>query len=172
MSSIAAWKILEEMTLKLRKKGVEIPANIINDLRSAKSMMEISTAEKSSGDFMEKIQDCLDTVEAYLVTKAQETFGEKAADDFLRQLEESSCSTCQTCQPNKKNENKFVAGVPRDQKWIRVEPIEGLSPEKLVEMAGEQNLSVIAQQDGKLVVYGQPVDLKVFVKKMTTQTAK
>jgi hypothetical protein len=170
MSSMATWKILEDMTLKLRRKGVEIPANIINDLRSAKSMLEISTAEKGSGDFLAKIQECTDNVEAFLTAQVEKTFGVKAADDFLKQLEDSSCPTCQTGQPTRKTENKFVSGVPRDQKWIRVEPIDGLSDEKLRQMAQEQNLSVSPQEDGKLVVYGKPEDIKAFVKKMIIQT--
>jgi hypothetical protein len=169
MSSMATWKILEDMTLKLRRKGVEIPPNVINDLRSAKSMLEISPSEKGSGDFLAKIQECTDNLEAFLTTQVEKTFGVKAADDFLRQLEDSSCSTCQTCQPTKKTENKFVSGVPRDQKWIRVEPIDSLSAEKLRQMAHEHNLSVSPQEDGKLVVYGKPEDIKAFVKEMISK---
>jgi hypothetical protein len=172
MSSMATWKILEDMTLKLRKKGVEIPPNIINDLRLAKSMLEISPAEKGSGDFLQKIQECIDNVESYLTLEVQKTFGAKRADDFLRQLEETSCPTCQTCQPNQKKENTFISGVPRDQKWIRVEPISGLSTEKLTQIACQKNLSIKPQVDGKLVVYGKPEDIKAFVKEMTAQQPK
>jgi hypothetical protein len=172
MSNLATWKILEDMTLKLRRKGIETPANIINDLRSAKSMLEIST-EKDSGEFLGKIQECLDNVQAYLTGQIEKTFGAQAADDFLRQLEEATTQTCQSCQPKQANhKDTFIYGVPRDQKWIRVEPIEGLSAEKLTQIACQKNLSIKPQQDGKLVVYGTPKDLKDFVKEMTIQQPK
>jgi hypothetical protein len=168
MSTAATWKILEDITIALQKKGVETPRNIINDLRSAKSMMEISQSEKGSGESMQKIQECFDSVEAYVIGKSQEVFGTEYTDALLRRLEESNCFSCQTCQPKKDVENKFIAGVPRDQKWVRVEPIKNLSSEKLRQLAFEQGLSVTAQADGKLLVYGKIEDIKVFVKKMTS----
>jgi hypothetical protein len=62
MSNVATWKILEDMTITLTKKGVEIPANIMVDLRAAKCMMEISPSEKGSGESLAKSQECLDIV--------------------------------------------------------------------------------------------------------------
>ena len=36
MGYAAVWKFLEEIIIELRKKGVETPAAVMNDLKSAK----------------------------------------------------------------------------------------------------------------------------------------
>jgi hypothetical protein len=80
-------------------------------------------------------------------------------------------ANCETCEENTE-ESRFVAGVPRDQKWIRVEPLASLPVEKLKQLARETNLSISIQEDGRMLVYGKAEDLKEFVKKMTTETNK
>jgi hypothetical protein len=76
------------------------------------------------------------------------------------------------CEAEEREEPKFVSGVPRDQKWIRVEPIATLPLEKLKQLAEKQNLASRLQEDGRLLVYGKAEDIKAFVKEMTEQTAK
>ena len=164
--NMASWKLLEDMMLKLKKKGIAIPVNIMEDLRAAKSMIKLSCMENSQGDAMQKAEEYTANVEAYLVTEAQKTMGSEVVDQWLRSLEEANA---EICEEPKKEESKFVTGVPRDQKWVRVEPIENLSTERIRQIAKEQNLQADPQEDGRLVVYGQPSDIKEFVKKMSLE---
>jgi tRNA U34 2-thiouridine synthase MnmA/TrmU len=83
-------------------------------------------------------------------------------------LDEAHFEVCE----EKTQENKFVTGVPRDQKWVRVEPSGNLTSERIKQIAKENNLSVNPQKDGRLLVFGQPVGIKDFVKKMTAETTK
>jgi hypothetical protein len=89
-------------------------------------------------------------------------------DLWLGRLEEANAEICEEA----KADDKFVTGVPRDQKWVRVEPIKNLSTERIQQIAKEQNLQVDKQKDGRLVVYGQPDGIKEFLKKMTAEAAK
>ena len=166
--NMATWKLLEDMMIELKKKGVNIPPNVIEELRSAKSMIKLSCMKESQGEATQKAEEILGTVEAYLITEAQTTLGSETVDKWLRRLEEASIETCE--EPEK--ENQFVVGVPRDQKWIRVEPINSLTCERLQQLAGEVNLSVNKQNDGRLIVYGKQEDIKEFVKRMTTEATK
>jgi hypothetical protein len=171
----AVWKILEEIIIELRKKGLATPQKVLNDLKSAKVFMKIMDAsEKDRGETAPKIEQYLGSVEAYLITEAQKTFPPARIDEWLRRLEEASCVTCVTCGvPTEKNEKaKFITGLPRDQKWIRVEPLSILPAEKLKQLAKETNLSFREETDGHLTVYGTSENIRVFVKKMTEQTAK
>jgi hypothetical protein len=173
----AAWKILEEIVIELRKKGVATPQNVMNDLKSAKVLMKIMDAsDKDRGETAPKIEQYLGSVEAYLVTEAQKVFAPARIDAWLRRLEAASCDTCQTCgverEVKEKAEVKFITGVPRDQKWIRVEPLASLPLEKLRELAEKQQLSSRLEGDGRLLVYGRAEDIREFVKKMTEQAAK
>ncbi|MCX6644331.1 MAG: DUF2096 family protein [Candidatus Bathyarchaeota archaeon] len=168
MGYTATWRILEDIIIELRKKGVTIPPNIMTDLKSAKLMINISQAEGSTGEATQKVEEYLANVEGYLITEAEKTFGSERVDEWLRRLEAAICEVCEV----KEEEDKFILGVPRDQKWIRVEPIGNLTSERLQQIAKESNLSVSPQKDGRLVVYGQPEDIKEFLKKMTAEAIK
>jgi hypothetical protein len=166
--NMAYWKILEEMTIELKKKDVAIPENILGDLRSAKSMIKLHCTQAiGAGDVIQKAEELTANVEAYLVTEGQKLLGSEKIDLWLRRLEEANAEVCE--EPTA--ENKFVTGVPRDQKWVRVEPIETLTKERVLQMAKEQKLMVKSQNDGRLVVYGQNEDIKIFLKKMTSEAS-
>ncbi len=166
--NMAYWKLLEEMTIDLKKQGVVVPENILGDLRSAKSMIKLHCTQAIGvGDALEKAEELSANVEAFLVTEAQKIFGVEKVDAWLRRLEEANAGICE-----EESENKFVTGVPRDQKWVRVEPIQTLPTDRILQMAKTQNLAVNPQKDGRLVVYGQPDGIKEFLKKMTSEAAK
>jgi hypothetical protein len=175
MSYEAIWKVLEEIIIELRKKGVITPANVMNDLKSAKVLMKVLDAsEKDRGETSPKIEQHLSSLEAYLVTEAQKTFSPAQIVEWLRRIEEGSCNTCFTCGvcEGKESEAKFVTGVPRDQKWIRVEPLASLPAEKLKQLAKETDLAFREEKNGHLTVYGSNENIREFVKKMTKQTSK
>jgi hypothetical protein len=168
MGYTATWRILEDIIIELRKKGVTIPPNVMTDLKSAKLMINISQAEGSTGEVTQKVEEYLANVEGYLITEAEKTFGSERVDEWLRRLEAAICEVCEV----KEQEDKFILGVPRGQKWIRVEPIQSLRSERLKQLAQELNLTVNPQKDGRLVVYGQPEDIKEFLKRMTAEAIK
>jgi hypothetical protein len=158
--NLASWKLLEDMMLELKKSGVEVPSKVVEDLRSAKSMIQLTKTEGSHGDALQKAEEYLANVEAYVVTEGQNVFGSEKVDGWLRRLEEANAEVCEddaVC-------DKFVTGVPRDQKWVRVEPMGDLTADKVQKLAAERGLQVKTQADGRLVVYGSAENLKVFLK--------
>ena len=165
---MAVWKALEEMIIEFRKKGLPVPVTVMNDLKSARTMIKIVNVDEGRGETIQKIEEYLGNVESYLVTEAQEKFEPEYIDEWLRRLEEASCETCE----KKEKEARFISGLPRDQKWIRVEPLASLPLEKLKQLTEESNLSSRLQDDGRLLVYGKAEDIKEFVKKMTEQAGK
>lgn len=169
--NLASWKLLEDMMLDLKKSGTNIPDKVIEDLRSAKSMIKIGCMP-DSGDAIQKAEELMGNVEAFVVTEGQRVFGDEKVDGWLRQLGATNVEVCETCRKSAVVEDKFVTGVPRDQKWVRIEPMGDITAEKVMLIAKEQNLQVRKQPDGKLVVYGQPETLKVFLKMMVTEMPK
>jgi len=168
MGYTAKWKVLEDLMLELRKKDVEMPPTVINDLRSAKLMINI-TEVGGRGDATLKLEEILGSIESYLVTEAQNILSAPAVDDWLRRLDEA---TLPTCEIKGEKENTFITGIPRDQKWIRVEPMSNLPTERLKQIAKENNLSANQQKDGRLMVYGQQEDIRAFLKKMAEEVAE
>ena len=167
MGHTATWKVLENLMIEVRKKGAIVPPNVLNDLRSAKLMIKISESEGSRGDAEQKVEEYLASVESSLISEAQKTFSSEAVDQWLRHIEEATAETGE----EKIEENAFITGVPRDQKWVRVEPINNLSIERMGQIACALKLEIKPQKDGKLVVYGQQDNIKEFIKKMTQESA-
>jgi hypothetical protein len=167
------WKILEEIIVELRKKGQPAPENVMSDLKSAKTLIKLMDTGEDRGEIGPKVEQYLASVEANLVTEAQRIFPPERIDAWLRRLEASSCDVC-AGQPQTptKEESRFVPGLPRDQKWVRVTPITSLPQEKLQQLAEESNLSFKAEKDGHLIVYGKAEDIREFVKKMTKLTSR
>jgi len=141
-------------------------------LKSAKTMIKLMDAvDKDKGELVPKLEQYLASVEGALITEAEKSFPPERVDDWLRRLDAASCDACVT-EVHAKEETRFIAGVPRDQKWIRVKPIASLPAEKLKELAEEACLSVQHEDDGHLIVYGKAEGIKEFVKKMTSQAAR
>jgi hypothetical protein len=172
MSHIAKSRILEEIIKELRKQGQSIPENVMRELKSARTMMEIdSVAKPGKGEVETQIDTYLKTTEAYLITEADKHLAPEKVQAWLQQLDLSACDNCVTVV-KAEPESKFISGVPRDQKWIRVQPIESMPLQKLKVMATETQLGFREENDSHLIVYGTPENIQAFVKKMTQQAAK
>jgi hypothetical protein len=167
------WKILEEIIVEFRKKGLTMPETVMSDLKSAKTMIRlIDAAEEGRGEIGPRVEQYLASVEAYLITEAQRIFPSERIDEWLRRLQFSFCDVCAGQPKTAEEESRYVSGLPRDQKWVRVTPITSLPAETLKQLAEESNLSLNTEKDGHLIAYGKPEDIREFVKKMTEQAAK
>lgn len=166
--NLASWKLLEDMMLELKAAGVAIPGKVVEDLRSAKSMIQLTFTDGSHGDVLQKAEEYLANVEAYVITEGQTVFGAAKVDEWLHRLEEASGQVCE--EPTVSD--KFVAGVSRSQKYVRIEPKGDLTKEKVEVLAKAHGMQVKVQPDGKLIVYGCSENLKAFLKQITAEKPK
>jgi hypothetical protein len=164
MGYSAAWKVLEEMITDFRKKGITIPAEIISNLRHAKTLINVLRADPTLLDTNQKVEQHLLSIESYLVSEGQK-FGEDYVEQWLKRLNKAGSKVV----GEEEKETRFVSGVPREQKWIRVKPSAELPVEGIKALAEELNLSFNVQNDGCLLVYGEDRSIKDFVKKMTAE---
>ena len=167
------WKILEEIIIEFRKKNLPVSESVMKDLKSAKTLIKLMDTGEDRGEISPKVETFLANLEANLVTEAQKTFPPERIDGWLRRLEGSSSIECGSQpKPPAKEESRFVPGLPRDQKWVRVNPIASLPGEKLQQLAEESKLAWKKEKDGHLVVFGKTDDIREFVKKMTEQASR
>jgi len=165
MNYFAAWKVLEEMVADFRKKGIVIPAEVMSDLRSAKTLINVLKADPSRVDTSQKVDEYLLNVESHLISEGQKMFGTEYVEEWLKRLDEAS----KTISEKEEEETKFIPGVPREHKWIRVKTSTELPIEKLKTLAEDSHLSYNVQSNGSLLVYGENECIKEFVKKMTAK---
>jgi len=165
MGYLAAWKVLEEMITDFRKEGITIPAEIISNLRHAKTLINVLRADPTRLGTNQKVEQHLLRIESYLVSEGQKKFGEDYVEQWLKRLNKAGDKVV----GEEEKETRFVSGVPREQKWIRVKPSAELPVEGIKALAEELNLSFNLQNDGCLLVYGEDRSIKDFVKKMTAE---
>lgn len=165
MGYLAVWKVLEEMITDFRKRGAIVPREVMSDLKSAKTMIKILKADPTHGETIQKIEEYLRNVESHLVSEGQKMFGTEYIEEWLRRLDEAS----RKIREEEEEETRFIPGIPREHKWIRVKPSTELPIEKLKALAEESRLSYNVQNDGCLLVYGEDERIKDFVKKMATK---
>jgi hypothetical protein len=165
MGYLAAWKVLEEMITDFRNKGIAIPADIISNLRHAKTLINVLRVDSSHLETGQKVEGHLRSIESYLVSEGQKRFGTAYVEEWIKRLNEASMETIE----EEKRETRFISGLPREQKWIRVKPSAELPTEGLKTLADKLKLSYDMQNDGCLLVYGKEEHIKDFVKKMTTK---
>ncbi|MDR2719818.1 MAG: DUF2096 family protein [Nitrososphaerota archaeon] len=165
--TMAAWKTLEDILIALRKKDIQIPANVIEDLRAARSMIDLSYSEDAREEAVAKAEVYTANVEAYLISQAQEVFEPTIMDEWFKRLKEANS---QADNEVVVTDGRFVVGAPRDQKWIRIETDNKLPEEYVFKLAEKWHLTVNKQTDRHLIVYGQPSDVKSFIKQIANQT--
>jgi len=164
MGYSSVWKVLEEMITDFRKKGLTVPTEVMDDLKSAKTLIKILKADPARGETAQKIEECLGNVESYLISEGAKNFGSKYVNEWLKRLDEAGKEPF-----DEEEEIRFVPGLPREQKWIRVKPSSELPIEKLKSLAEESNLSYNVQNDGYLLVCGEEKHIKEFVKKVAAK---
>jgi len=165
MGYLAVWKVLDEMVTDFRKRGMTVPANIVGDLRYAKTLINVMRADPSNLETSQRIEEYLRNVETYLISEGRERLGNEYVEEWLKRLDEASRAPFN----EEGEEARFIPGVPREKRWIRIKPSKELPVETLLAMAGELNLSFDVQKDGCLIVYGEDKCVKDFVKKIATK---
>ncbi len=161
MGYLAVWTILEKALADFRKKRVDIPSNVMEDLRSARTIIEATKTETFRTEDIQRIEEYLTNVEMYIYSEGEQLFGAEYVNEKLRSLEAAR----KAGEPEEKP--RFVSSFPRGRKWIRVKPSKELSVEKLESLAERLNLSHSFQDDGFLLVSGGEEKLGIFVKEIT-----
>lgn len=161
------WKVLADLITELRKKGEVIPASVMNDLRSAKTMIQIFRADSSHVENIPRIETYLENVEFYLISMAQEKFGSEFVEHWMGKLGKARKRI--SGEEEVKVVSRFVSGLPRGKCWVRVQVSEDTSQEGIENLAEEIGLLHKMQENGFVLVYGDDESLKSFVKRLRLQ---
>jgi hypothetical protein len=160
------WKILDELIIELRKRGETIPSDVMEDLRAAKTMIQVLKADPSRTENVPSIEMYLGNVESYLIFTAHQKLGADLTESWMQKIHDAR----KTIQPKAEEKSwqptsKFVPGVPKGQRWLRVQ-VSHETPESEIErLAGDFGLATKTQPDGYVLVYGDEEKLKLFIHK-------
>jgi len=163
MSYEENWKVLADLLTELRKKGEKIPTDVMNDLRSAKTMIQILKADPTHIENIPRIETYLRNVESYAILVAQEKLGTGFVERWLRKLEKARKTKI---EEKEEVTPRFVPGLPRDKNWVRIQISKDTPREDVESLVKENKLSCKMQRNGYMIIYGNGESIKSFVKKM------
>ncbi len=157
-----AWKVLADLITELRKRGETIPPHVMNDLRSAKTMIQILKADPTHLENLPRIETYMENVESYLAFTLQEKFGSDYVEKWIKKLEKARRAR----EEEEKAAPRFVPGLPRGKHWVRVQVSKDMPKNDIKRLAKENKVSSKMHKNGYMLVYGDVEKVKLFVKKM------
>jgi len=170
MGHDALWKALADLITEFRRRGESIPSDVMEDLRAAKTMIQVLRADPSRVENVPSIELYLGNVESYLIFEAQKKFGSEFAEKWMQKVREARETKAAGEKPEPSS--KFVPGLPRGQKWVRVQVSKETPEREIRKLAEEAGLSFRVQSDGYMLVYGKDEKLKLFVKKAAEKLSR
>ena len=157
------WKTLNDLIIEIRKKGEIIPPEVMADLRAAKTLMHVLKADPTKTENVPTIEMYLGNVESHLVFAAQAKFGTEFVNHWMKKLREAREKP--DVEVPAETASKFVPGLPRGQRWVRVQVSAETPKEEIEELVRESGLECRMQDDGYMLVYGEGEKLKRFIKR-------
>jgi hypothetical protein len=155
---------LADAITDLRRSGEIVPSNIIEDLRSAKTMMEIIKVNRPRSEHVSRLEECLSNVESYVLSAAEIRLGASYVNALLRKLYEAERTRAQA---EAETQASFHPGLPKEKKWIRVQSSDEIPVETIKNIADEIGLESRVQEDRYVLIFGEEEKVKAFIKKMT-----
>ncbi|HKZ93038.1 MAG TPA: DUF2096 family protein [Candidatus Bathyarchaeia archaeon] len=159
------WKTLDSLIVEFRKRGETIPANVIEDLRAAKTLIQVLKADPTHQENVPSIELYLGNVESYLIFEAHQRISAEFAELWLQKLREARKATHIGEEEPFEPSSKFVSGAPKDQKWLRVQVSNETPKSEIKKIAAECGVSTKIQPDGYILVYGDENMIKSFIQK-------
>jgi hypothetical protein len=165
MSYDEKWKVLADLLTELQKRGEKIPAAILNDLRSAKTMIQVLKADPTHTENISRIDTYLRSVESHAIYTIEKQ-GSESAEEWLKKLKGTKMVKM---KEKKEPTSRFIHGVPRDKSWVRIQISDDTPLKDVKKFVNENKLSYRTQEKGYILVYGNENDIKSFVKGMGKQ---
>jgi len=163
----AVWKVLSDMVTEFKRRGKQIPVSLMDDLRSAKTLIQVLKADRTCADAVApQIERYFENLEFYLFSEAQ-AFGEEFFKKWMQKLNEARKETFPEEIETASTVSRFVPGVSREKHWIRIQQSPETPAELIQKVAEEQNLTCELQEDGYFLVSGKKEQIKAFIKKIS-----
>ena len=163
------WKVLEQIITDLRQRGVTVPAELVDDLKSAQTYISIAKTDPTALEILTDIEMYLDKVESNLMYLAQTDLGEAYVKERLKRISEARRNGLREAAPVK---SKFVSGVPKSDHWIRLQASDLISEADLTSLIQQFQLSTKPQEDGYLLIHGKQENIKALLKEVTSKISK
>ena len=157
------WKILADLLIEIQKMGEKIPSTVMNDLRSAKTIIQVLKRDPTHMESLARAEVYLKNVEAYAISVAEKNSPE-IVQDWLKRINQPKT------KKHKKIKNSALSPkTSKDKKWMRIKQTDELSLKTVQNLSKNFVVSIKVEENGDILVFGDEKDLKSLVKNMTKQ---
>jgi len=164
MSYEEKWKSLADLLTELQERGKKIPATVITDLRSAKTMIQVLKADPTHTENTSRLDTYMRSVESYIIFAA-EKLGTETVEEWLKKLKDPKTAQKKDVAAG----SRFSSGVPRGESWMRIKISDDTPLEDVKNLVKENKLSHKMQENSYMLVYGNKNNIKSFVRMMAEQ---
>ncbi|KON26678.1 hypothetical protein AC480_05300 [miscellaneous Crenarchaeota group archaeon SMTZ1-55] len=159
-----AWRVLEALVLDLKKKHVIVLPDLIDDLKSAQTLINIYKTDPTALEVVTQIETYFETLESNLLYLAGSDVGEDYANAWLRRLYEARMQGGRETPPGR---SRFVSGVPKGEYWIRIQLSDLIRDEEVDTLLAQRGLISEAQANGYRLIYGKKENVTAFIKEVS-----
>jgi len=163
------WKVLSDLLVVLRSQGADVPPDVVNDLRSAKSLIEVLKVSPECEGVAGTVDQLLANVEALLLAEAEIRLGREEAKKWEKKI---ARSVAEAEEEVLEAGIRFRPGLPRSEHWVRIKVSDEIPADLLEKLAEEEGVSTKLQPDGFLLVSGSKEKVKSFIKKLSEHLRK
>lgn len=162
------WKELEFLVIELRSKDKRIPKEVVEDLKSARTLMTIQKINPSS-PIKAEVEDFLSRTEMALLSHAEFYLGKKYADKWFRRIQEAKSKDSNYTDEKKLS---FVTGIPKGEDMVRVRVSELIDMPSLVKMSSSLGLEYRKENKNVIIIHGSPEKIRVFMRQLTEKVKR
>ena len=156
------WKTLADLLIEIQKMGEKIPSTVMNDLRSAKTIIQVLKRDPTHMESLVRAEVYIKNVEAYAISVVEKNNPE-IVQDWLKRINQPKT------KDRKKTKNPVLPKTSKDKKWMRIKQTDELSLETVQNLSKNFDVSIKVEENGDILVFGDEKDLKSIVKNVTKQ---
>jgi hypothetical protein len=160
--------ILVDLLSDLRKKYVEIPPGLNQDIQMAKSIINFYKVDPSDPERMnemKRINQLLTSSQDTLLTLADD-ISDEYVESWVEKLKKASRGEKIYQIPDKKP--RFVVGAPSGFSMARLTFKQPIAEERLVDIAEYHNIIIEFEEDNVILLYGDKENIKKGLKELST----
>jgi len=172
INCISAAKVLDELMLELMDRGVEIPGHVTDDLKSSRTLARLGSRQPDDAALETKARAALERVEFNLLSLVDLHMGTEAAEAWQIRINSAYQQEDVAEQAVPVSAPRFGSGVPKGDRWVRLQSDYLDTVEDAKEMLETFSVSVLKQEDGYLLIHGRNEDISAFLKELRQKVGK
>ena len=160
------WMVLVDLLTDLKKRGFEIPADVVENIRMAKTTInfyKVDPTDPERNREIKRINEFMSSVQVALMDLAEKQ-GSEYRDQWVEKLKKVSRGEKLYKLPDERC--KCVVGAPAGFSMVRITFKKPISEDRLQEIEEYHNVIMEFETDEVVIIYGDKDNIKASMKEI------